>query len=531
MSLTLRLAALGLLLFADKVFLNAFVAFDRAQSAQGLGALVRDVQHWGFRSAVAMAASVILLALVRKTPALTSAAAAIRASDIRLRWLAAHVVLMACLAPLTFWLYPDDARSLPLITIVSLWLIFASGAVTCAVLAMSPWPLWVKAARSLGAIWPYAAAIAIVSAGAIRLSQQLWQPMANITFALVRLVLLPVIPTLHADPVSHILSTPRFAVEVSELCSGLEGMGLILAFCIAWLVFFRREYIFPRAILILPVGLFAIFVLNILRIAVLVLIGDAGHPDVAQYGFHSQAGWIAFNTVACGLAFFSRRSRWLNRCAVGATAATAHNPTATFLMPLLAILVAGTLSHAMSAHFETFYPLRLIAALLMLGWCWRGLTAINWRMTWRGPAVGAGIFILWALLGHYALESAPMPEALALMSPGGRAVWIVSRVLASVVTVPIAEELAYRGYLLRRWAAADFEAVPFEAVRWPALLVSSVVFGLMHGSMWPAGIAAGLAYGLLVMRRGSLGEAVAAHATTNALIAVAVLAAGQWQLW
>jgi hypothetical protein len=34
-----------------------------------------------------------------------------------------------------------------------------------------------------------------------------------------------------------------------------------------------------------------------------------------------------------------------------------------------------------------------------------------------------------------------------------------------------------------------------------------------------------------MLRRGCIGDAIAAHATTNALIAVYVLAFHQWQLW
>ncbi len=87
----------------------------------------------------------------------------------------------------------------------------------------------------------------------------------------------------------------------------------MLAFSSAWLLYFRHEYIFPRALLLIPASIAAIFALNVLRIAALMLIGDAGFPDVAVYGFHSQAGWIAFNAVACALVLFSRRSAWLNR--------------------------------------------------------------------------------------------------------------------------------------------------------------------------------------------------------------------------
>jgi CAAX prenyl protease-like protein len=117
------------------------------------------------------------------------------------------------------------------------------------------------------------------------------------------------------------------------------------------------------------------------------------------------------------------------------------------------------------------------------------------------------------------------------MSPVARVSWIAMRALAAIITVPIAEELGYRGYLMRRIRSADFEAVRFAQVGWKGLAVSAIVFGVAHGSMWLPGIAAGLVYGLLPMRTGRFGEAVAAHATTNILIAAWVLAAQQWQLW
>jgi CAAX prenyl protease-like protein len=109
--------------------------------------------------------------------------------------------------------------------------------------------------------------------------------------------------------------------------------------------------------------------------------------------------------------------------------------------------------------------------------------------------------------------------------------WLVLRVVGAVITVPIAEELAFRGYLLRRIHAADFESVSFQKVSLTALAVSSVAFGLMHGNRWIAGSPAGLAYALVLRRRGRIGEAVAAHAVTNALLAVWVIARGEWGLW
>jgi membrane protease YdiL (CAAX protease family) len=64
-----------------------------------------------------------------------------------------------------------------------------------------------------------------------------------------------------------------------------------------------------------------------------------------------------------------------------------------------------------------------------------------------------------------------------------------------------------------------------------ALSVSAVVFGLSQGVLWLPGVIVGAVFGLLYMRTGRLGEAVAAHVTWNALTGAAVLAGSQWQLW
>jgi len=159
------------------------------------------------------------------------------------------------------------------------------------------------------------------------------------------------------------------------------------------------------------------------------------------------------------------------------------------------------------------------------------LARLDWRWSGRALAVGLFVFLLWKIAAHFLVPAASMPHELAGMSPAARTAWIASRVAASVTTVPIAEELAYRGYLMRRLAGADFESVPFQAVGWPALGLTAIAFGLVHGALWLPGTAAGLAFGLLLVRRGRIGEAVAAHATANALIAASVLGWNQWQLW
>ena len=63
------------------------------------------------------------------------------------------------------------------------------------------------------------------------------------------------------------------------------------------------------------------------------------------------------------------------------------------------------------------------------------------------------------------------------------------------------------------------------------MAATALVFGFAHGALWLPGTVAGLVFGLLIVRRGQIGEAVIAHAASNALIAAAVLGWSQWQLW
>ncbi|MGH8328643.1 MAG: CAAX prenyl protease-related protein, partial [Steroidobacteraceae bacterium] len=283
--------------------------------------------------------------------------------------------------------------------------------------------------------------------------------------------------------------------------------------------------------LIIPAGVLLVFALNVVRIAALVLIGNAGHPAIAIYGFHSEAGWIAFNCAACAVAFTSRRIGWLNRCAKPEAGPAVTNPTAAYVLPLLAVLAAGMIARASSSGFETWYALRLIAGLAALAIGWRTLTQLDWRFGWRAVVTGSAVFALWLGASRLLQTQHGLPPPLAAMSAGPRVAWIASRVLTAVLAVPIAQELAYRGYLMRRLLAENFESLPFGSVGWVPMLVAAAAFGVLHGAMWLPGTMAGIAYGLLLIRTGRMGEAVAAHATAHLLIAAWVLTFGQWQLW
>ena len=386
---------------------------------------------------------------------------------------------------------------------------------------------------SAGTAWAYAIAAALVTPSLAIASKRLWKPATALTFELVRVLVGPFVSSVITNPATKTIGTHKFRVEIEPACSGLEGVGLMLIFSVMWLWFFRNDYKFPRALLLIPIGLSVMFLLNAVRIAALILIGDAGARAVAIGGFHSQAGWIAFNGVALSLACVAHRVPWLSARRAPAAIQHAEDPLPAYLIPFLAILAAAMVSRAASGGFEWMYALRFFAAAGALWLFRRTYAGMNWRFGWAAPVVGGMVFLLWIGLDRIAGTHAEsgMPAALAALPASGRTVWLVLRILAAVVTVPIAEELAFRGFLLRRLISADFESVSLQ--RWTlfAVALSSIAFGLMHGDRWIAGTIAGVLYAAAQKWRGRIGDAVVAHGVTNGLIAVSVLWGGHWALW
>jgi len=403
------------------------------------------------------------------------------------------------------------------------------------VFAFVPPRFCLRIIRATGLLWAYALAAGLAAAMLVKVSWSFWRPATYLTISLVRVVLSIFSSHVIADPTTATVGTQKFNVVVLKECSGLEGIGLMLVFSIGWLWLVRRECRFPAALLLIPAGLLCVWLLNIVRIAVLIFIGNAGAPNVAIGGFHSQAGWIAFNCVALGFAVATTRLPWvtLSPPERPRAATSAGNPAAAYLIPFLTILAAGMISQAAAGTFEWLYPLRFFAAVTAL-WVFRARYAqLDWRFGWLAPAAGVMVFAFW-LAPDWFVSTHPdngISAGLAPWPASAKMLWLAIRTAAAVVTVPIAEELAFRGFLIRRLISADFTSLDPKTYTWLSVLVSSAAFGLLHGERWLAGIFAGFLYAAVYLRRGRIGDAVVAHATTNALIAALVLWRGQWYLW
>jgi CAAX prenyl protease-like protein len=211
--------------------------------------------------------------------------------------------------------------------------------------------------------------------------------------------------------------------------------------------------------------------------------------------------------------------------------AVGSNPSAAFLVPFLAVLATSMITGTFASSFDRFYGIRVLTGAVALWYFRREFLGLISGFSWVGIATGVVAFGLWV-----ALEPASTGSGQALASavgslPKGQAwAWIALRVIGSVAIVPVVEELAFRGFLTRRLSSVDFQSIPIGRLDWSTLLISSAAFGLLHGR-WLAGLLVGVLYGLALCRKGKLGDAIVAHAVTNALIAVTVLATGDWTMW
>lgn len=452
---------------------------------------------------------------------------------IHLRWLYLHAAFAMLFGVLSAALYGNWPNIATPNLLALAWIVAGLAAIFAACTAFLPAAFWQHLLERTGVTWAYAALVALLAVGMVRVSQSLWEQTAQFTFALVKFILRPLFPDLKIIPEILALRTPKFGVRIDQACSGLEGAGLMLIFVIVWLVLFRREFKFPRSLLLIPAGVITLYLLNAFRIAALFVIGNAGARQIAVGGFHSQAGWIAFNGVALAMTIMVPRINWLrSRPREVRPSVTHENPTAAYLLPFLSILLAGMFARAVSAQFEWPYGLRLIAAGAVLWAFRRSLRDLDWRAGWLGVAAGIAVFLLWVGVDLWqGTPAAPMPRELAAVSAPLQWLWIALRAAAAIVTVPIAEELAFRGFLMRRFQAQAFETVLLRNVSWTGVILSSVAFGFLHGDRWIAGILAGLAYALVVRQTGRIGDAVVAHGLTNAMLAFLVLSQGQWQYW
>ena len=197
------------------------------------------------------------------------------------------------------------------------------------------------------------------------------------------------------------------------------------------------------------------------------------------------------------------------------------------------------------------YLLKTVLGVALVWVTWPVVKEMRWRFSWQAVAVGLAVFALWIgleefyprldrLLGTLGLASVATAEDAAAASwnppayfgAGSVLAWmfILVRIVGSSIIVPPLEEVFYRSFLYRSIAAPDFQSEPLGRFVWGPFLITSLLFGVSHQE-WLPGIVCGFCYQGLVCWTKRLGDAMTAHAITNAALGSWVVATGAWRFW
>lgn len=446
-------------------------------------------------------------------------------------WLIAHVLATVAFGVVTAYLFakPIDPDRLSMAWFV-IWLTLGGASGLLWLLAVAPGRFWWQLVRMEyrvllgGALLTVPVGWLLLETIAQLAQNELWKVLAGPTMWLVHQMLSGIYPDLIYNPEQLLIGTPTFLVGINSPCSGYEGIVLVVVFLSIYLALFRQDHRFPQAFWLFPLGMVAIWLINAVRITLLVVVGTSLSPQIAAEGFHSQAGWIAFISISLGLVALSRQIPFFRVAWASSTEIrSAPSVASALLMPLIVLMGSSILTLAFSDGFHGLYPLCVVATATVLWYYRAAYRGLGWAWSWQAPALGVVVFLIWIFLVPG--SDLGQPKDVGSWSTAAMVVWWIFRVIGFVLIVPLAEELAFRGYLLRKLVATDFEKIPLNQFSGLAFLASSFLFGLLH-EQWLAGAVAGMAYALAVYWRGRLGDAVLAHATTNALLAILMLFSG-----
>ena len=215
--------------------------------------------------------------------------------------------------------------------------------------------------------------------------------------------------------------------------------------------------------------------------------------------------------------------------------------TARYVAPFALFLLFLGLQYLNLFPLRVYFALWVVALAAILFFYSRPVIRLKPNRLIPSLLLGVAVFVIWigpdelfpAWRHHWLFHNVltgggngSLPAALR-----GDALLLTLRVLRAVAIVPIVEELFWRGWLMRWLIDADFRRVPFGTYAPLSFWVTALMFASEHGPYWDVGLIAGIAYNWWAIRTKSLADCILAHAVTNGVLCVWVIAAGHWEYW
>jgi CAAX prenyl protease-like protein len=191
----------------------------------------------------------------------------------------------------------------------------------------------------------------------------------------------------------------------------------------------------------------------------------------------------------------------------------------------------ANLCAAPRAPFRQIGPVPFSAAAIIVGVvgaaAWIGLCQLDWERQYIFPffeRIGLG----WLFPSGERPAYNPFEQLAG--QPLAAGAFLCLRFLGLVAVVPLIEEFFLRGFLMRFVMQNDWWNVPFGRANKLAIVVGTAVPMLYHpGELLAAAVWFSLVTWLMLRTR-NIWDCVAAHAITNLLLGIFVVATDQWRL-
>lgn len=193
-------------------------------------------------------------------------------------------------------------------------------------------------------------------------------------------------------------------------------------------------------------------------------------------------------------------------------------------------------------YYPVVYTGKLLCTVLAMAWVWRVYWQFPLRIGRWALLVGALGTVLWVglvwvgqqvlpgALSAVGARSAFNPLAELADWPAAAYAFLAVRFLGLVVIVPVIEEFFFRGFVMRFPVQARWWEVPLGLWHPMGVGLATALAVSMHPAEWLAELVWFSSVTVLFLRTRNVWDCVAAHAVTNLLLGMYVLATGEWQL-
>jgi CAAX prenyl protease-like protein len=183
------------------------------------------------------------------------------------------------------------------------------------------------------------------------------------------------------------------------------------------------------------------------------------------------------------------------------------------------------------------YPVRTVVVLSALIYLWPAYRELRNQVCADGgeallsAGVGVLVYLAWVHMDWSWAVQGPSQGYNPFQAGVGAGVELaVIRLFSATIVVPIMEELFWRSFLIRYLITSPFTSVGLGTFTPLSCGATVVLFGLEH-HLWLAGMMAGMAYNLLLYKTRRLWPCILAHAVTNLILGIHVLAIREWHWW